>query len=144
MYRNNGQGFLKTKMNLLLKKLYAWGVTTRHDLSSQEFMIGSPCEGTFHRTLPPFLHPLLLLLVQTVPTFIPVLQDPTFYLFLMMADQVWRGMVEIGVRIGNINQELFQRYYSFNNNNTFYGRASFNKFPIDGLPRPPITNNTIL
>ena len=28
MHRNNGQGLLKAKISLLVKKLYAWGKTT--------------------------------------------------------------------------------------------------------------------
>lgn len=32
--QTNGQGSLKAKVSILLKKLYAWGVITHHDLPS--------------------------------------------------------------------------------------------------------------
>lgn len=54
--RCNGQSLLK---NLSLEKLWAWGVTSHHDLPIQEFMIQSPCDVTFHRT--PLFCPYLLL-----------------------------------------------------------------------------------
>lgn len=50
MQRDNGQNLLEAKINLLLKKLHVWGVTTHHDQSNWEFMVRSPCEVTFHRT----------------------------------------------------------------------------------------------
>lgn len=44
-------GLLRAKVNFLLKKLHAWGVTTHHDQPSWEFMIRSPCEVTYMEPL---------------------------------------------------------------------------------------------
>lgn len=34
MSKNNGQGLLKVIINFLLMQLYAWGMSTHHDLPS--------------------------------------------------------------------------------------------------------------
>ena len=47
MHKNNGQGLLKVKIGLSLRKLYAYDMITHYHLPSQEFMIWSPCEVPF-------------------------------------------------------------------------------------------------
>ena len=44
VHKNNGQYLLKAKINIFLKKLYAWGRTNHYDLSREEFMISPLCE----------------------------------------------------------------------------------------------------
>lgn len=63
MHKNNGQVFLKAKLNFLLKKLYARGVTTHHDVPIWEFMIQSHCKVTFSRTPFSSIHPCLSFLI---------------------------------------------------------------------------------
>lgn len=45
--KSDGQSLLMVKINLLLNKLYAWGVMTPQNLPRQEFMIRSPSEVAF-------------------------------------------------------------------------------------------------
>ena len=66
VHRGNGQGLLQAKMNLFLRKLCAWSVTTCHDLPSEEFMVRSPCEVTFCR-IPFSIHVLLFDMVCKYP-----------------------------------------------------------------------------
>lgn len=45
--RNNGQGLLKAKIKFFLKKFYARGLTTHHDLTSKKSIIRSLYEVSF-------------------------------------------------------------------------------------------------
>lgn len=47
--QNDERGWLRAKVNLSLKRSCAWGGTPRQDLPRLTFIMGSPCEVTFHR-----------------------------------------------------------------------------------------------
>lgn len=83
MHRTDGQGQLKAKTSLSLKKLCAWGVTTHHDLRSLEFMSRSPWEVTFHN--PPFFCPQ-----PSIQTHWPCFSHPRA--FALAVPSAWHGL----------------------------------------------------